>query len=198
MRRLGWLAAVVCAVAFAAPAEAQSKKKGKQGDFNVMLGGGFGDYTGELEDITEAGPTWGVTVNVQPWNVLGYELAYDGSRNLVDDERLAESPALTRHAVSGMLKLAPPFIERIRPFVGAGLGASMVRVSGEANGLYQNDFVEELPVAAGIEFNTGAFTAGFRTEYRWLIDESFADPAIPTNNPQGGFLGAKLNLGARF
>lgn len=198
MRRRAFAALAAATVALALPADAASKQHGRQGDVNVIAGGGFGDYTGELSNYTQAGPTWGLTVNVQPWNILGYEIAYDGSRNLVDDDRLSQSPALTRHGMSGMLKLAPPFIEKIRPFVGVGIGASMVNVSEDkAGGLYENDFVEEIPLAAGIEFNSGALTAGFRTTYRFLIDESFADPAS-TGNPEGGFLNAQLNLGARF
>ena len=49
-----------------------------------------------------------------------------------------------------------------------------------------------------IEFNSGAFTAGFRASYRWLIDEGFADPASPIGNPEGGYADAAVNIGARF
>lgn len=197
MRRMAIATAALAALALALPVDAASEDhENKRGDVNVVASGGFGDYTGGLSEHTQTGPTWGVLVNLQPWHVLGYELAYDGSRNLVDDVRLNESPALTRHGMSGMLKFGLPFIETIRPFAGIGIGASMVNVSNDG-GLYKDDFVEEVPMAAGIEFNTGAVTAGFRTTYRWLIDESFAD-AASAGNPQGGFLNAELNLGARF
>lgn len=198
MRRVLVGLTAALALAVVTDAEAQSKKTtGKQGDVNVFVRGGVGDYTGELSDYTDTGPTWGATLNMQPLNVLGYEITYDGSRNLIDDDRLAESPALTRHGVSALVKLAPPFIERVRPFIGAGLGASMINV-GDATGLYEDDFVEEVPLAAGIEFNTGALHAGLRTTYRWLIDESFADNAAPVGNPQGGLLDAQVTVGGRF
>lgn len=193
----GWMLALALAVIGTAGA-ADAQRREKQGDFNVLLRGGVGDYTGALSDVTSAGPTWAVTVNVQPWNVLGYELTYDGSRNLVNDDRFQSAPALTRHGVTGLIRLAPPFIEKVRPFVGAGVGASLVQVSGDEQSLYQNDLMQEVPVTGGIEFNTGAVTAGLRTSYRWLIDESFADPAVASGNPQGGYLDAQLSLGGRF
>jgi opacity protein-like surface antigen len=169
----------------------------KQGDFNVFLRGGVGNFTGELASVTQTGPTWGLTVNVQPWNILGYEITYDGSRNLVEDARLVNQPAVTRYGLAGMLKLGPPLIESVRPFVGLGLGATMVRVSQDAGGLYKNDLLEEVPVAAGIEFNTGAVTAGLRASYRYLVGESFADPST-IGNLEGGYLDAAVTLGARF
>ena len=198
MRRMWMAAAAVLAFAVAFPTAEAQRDRGRQGDVNVFLRGGVGDYTGELGDFTDAGPTWGLTLNVQPWNILGYEITYDGTRNIVNDERLAQAPALTRHGISGLIKLAPPFIERVRPFLGAGVGASLINVSESGQSLYKNDFVEEVPLAAGIEFNTGALTAGLRTTYRWLIDESFADAATAAGNPQGGLLDAQLTLGGRF
>ena len=197
MRRDLWLGCAAV-LTLAGIAEAREDDEGnKQGDLNVFLRGGVGNFTGELAAVTGAGPTWGVTLNVQPWNILGYEITYDGSRNLVDDARLVNQPAVTRHGVAGMLKLAPPLIEAVRPFVGFGLGATMVMVSKDAGGLYKNDLLEEVPVTAGLEFNTGAVTAGLRASYRLLIGESFADPST-IGNLEGGYLDAALTLGARF
>lgn len=194
MRNGLWLA---CAAALTIAGSAEARDDDRQGDFNVLLRGGVGDFTGELAEITDAGPTWGLTVNVQPWNILGYEITYDGSRNLIDDSRLANQPAVTRHGLAGVLRIAPPFIEKVRPFLGIGLGATMLRVTEEADGLYRNDLMEEVPMVAGLEFNTGAVTAGLRASYRWLVDESFADPSV-TGNPEGGYLDAGVTLGARF
>jgi hypothetical protein len=183
---------VACAAVLALAGVAEARERDKQGDFNVLLGGGVGGFTGDLATITDPGPTWRATINVQPWNVLGYEITYDGSRNQIDDERLATKPALTRHGLAGMLKLAPPFIEKVRPFLGIGLGASMLRVTEGAEGLYKNDLMEEVPVTAGLEFNTGAVSAGLRTNYRWLLDEGFAGKL------EGGYLDGAVTLGARF
>jgi hypothetical protein len=196
--REGLCVSCAAVLALAGIAEATENDDGnKQGDLNVFLRGGVGNFTGDLSAVTNPGPTWGLTVNVQPWNILGYEITYDGSRNLVDDGRLANQPAVTRHGLAGMLKLAPPFIEAVRPFVGVGLGATLLRVSADAGGLYKNDLMEEVPVTAGLEFNTGAVTAGLRANYRMLLDQSFADPST-VGNLEGGYLDAALTLGARF
>ncbi|MGA9522701.1 MAG: hypothetical protein WBV82_14635 [Myxococcaceae bacterium] len=187
------------ALAIAGPVEAESRKKeeGKQGDFNVFLRGGVGDYTGDLGELTSSGPVWGVTFNVQPWNVIGLELSYNGSRNVVQDEFIADNPFVNRNGASGLVRLGLPFLERVRPFVGAGFGASYANVTGRAGGRYQDDLMAELPVAAGLEFNSGGVTAGLRGTYRYLFDEAWANPALP-GNPQGSFLEGELTFGARF
>jgi hypothetical protein len=166
-----------------------------RGAVKVFLSGGVSDYTGEVGDDIDTGPAWGLTVNVQPTNILGFELGYSGSRNTVASDLLPDA-ALTRNGATGLIKLAPPFIEAVKPFLGAGLGASYISASGGA-GLYDSDLVEEVPVAAGIEFNKGGLTAGLRATYRLLVDESFAADTS-TGNPQGGLFDASLTLGGRF
>jgi hypothetical protein len=174
---------------------ALAQEDNKQGDLNVFLRGGVSDYTGDLGNDVQAGPAWGLTVNVQPMRSLGFELGYEGSKNDVTPD-LAPDASFTRHGISGMLKVAPPLIEKVKPFVGVGLGASYISVDGGA-GLYDSDLVEEVPVAAGIEFNTGAITAGVRGTYRMLVDEGMADGAN-VGNPQGGLFDASFTLGGRF
>jgi Outer membrane protein beta-barrel domain len=166
-----------------------------RGAVKVFLSGGVSDYTGEVGDDLDTGPAWGLTVNVQPTNVLGFELGYSGSRNTVANDLLPDA-ALTRNGATGLIKLALPFIDVVKPFLGAGLGASYISASGGA-GLYDSDLVEEVPVAAGIEFNNGGLTAGLRATYRLLVDESFAADTS-TGNPQGGLFDASLTLGGRF
>ena len=58
--------------------------------------------------------------------------------------------------------------------------------------------MEEVPLAAGIEFNGGALTAGIRTTYRVLLNEDFADAAPAEDGPSGGLLDASLTVGGRF
>jgi hypothetical protein len=188
------LALTVLFVSFTAEAR---PRRDKQGDVNVVLRGGVVNFTGELSDHFEAGPGWGVLVNVQPLNILGFEVGYDGSRNHISNERIAQSPALTRHGASGLIKLGPPLLRRIKPFVGFGIGVSSLQVSEGAEGLYKNDIVEELPLAAGLEFNSGAVTAGLRGGYRLLLDETVAQNAA-AGNPQGGILEGSFTLGLRF
>jgi hypothetical protein len=198
MGRLG--RGTVLAAALLAGGSARSVGASTQGDLNVFVKGGLGDYTGGLGDFSSTGPTWGATLNFQPYYFLGVELGYEGSRQEVDDNRFdgLEPPSLTRHGGSTLIKLSPPFLEKVRPFVGVGLGASQVTVSGEANGLYNSDFMEEVPMAAGLEFNAGAFTAGVRTTYRLLLNEGFADAALAEDGPSGGLFDAALTVGARF
>jgi len=190
--------ALALALAAAGTASAQERKPGKQGDVNVFLRGGLGDYTGGLGDLTSTGPAWGLTLNVQPTTFIGFELGYEGSQNGVDDVRLLEEPSLVRQGGSALLKVSPPFLTAIRPFVGAGLGLSYVDVRGNTGaGLYGSDTMQEVPLAAGIEFNSGGLTAGFRTTYRVLLNEGWAEEAL-VEEDEGGLLDASLTLGARF
>jgi hypothetical protein len=170
-------------------------QENKRGDLNVFLRGGVSDYTGDVGENVQSGPAWGLTVNVQPTRIFGFELGYEGSKNDIENDLLPDA-SLTRHGASGLVKIAPPLIDKVKPFVGAGLGASYVSVDGGL-GLYESDLVEEVPVAAGIEFNTGAVTAGLRATYRLLVDENFASNTSP-GNPQGGLFDASFTLGGRF
>ncbi|MFP2929534.1 hypothetical protein ACLESO_30910 [Pyxidicoccus sp. 3LG] len=196
-RRGIWAGALVMAMA-AGTASAQERKEGKKGDVNVFLRGGVGDYTGGLGDVTETGPAWGLTLNVQPTTFLGFELGYEGSQNGLDDVRLLEDPSIVRQGGSALLKVSPPFLTSIRPFVGAGLGISYVDVRGAAADLYGSDTMQEVPLAAGVEFNSGSLTAGIRTTYRVLLNEGFAEDALLGDDNDGGLLDASLTLGARF
>jgi hypothetical protein len=172
--------------------------EGKQGDVNVFVGGGIGGYTGDLGGLSATGPTWGVTLNLQPYNVLGFEVGYDGSKNDVTDDRFraADAPSFIRHGASSLVKLSPP-LEHIRPFVGVGLGVSYVYIRNPSSGPYASDLMEEVPLAAGLEFNTGALTAGIRGTYRVLVDDNFADAAVP-GDATGGIVDAGLTVGGRF
>ncbi|GHG85668.1 hypothetical protein [Comamonas sp. JC664] len=195
--RAAALALAVATVGTAGTAAAQERREGKRGDLNVFLRGGLGDYTGNLGDLTRTGPAWGVTLNVQPTTFLGFEVGYEGSRNGLTDSRLLENPALVRQGGSALLKVSPPFLTAVRPFVGAGLGVTYFDIRGSVlDGLYQSDTVPEVPLAAGIEFNRGALTAGLRTTYRVLLSEGWADGAV--EDAGGGLLDASFTLGARF
>ena len=94
--------------------------------------GGVGDYTGGLGDLTSTGPTWGATLNVQPYHFLGFELGYEGSQNDVDDIRL---PRRDRPPSSAMAAAPPeglPALPRVHPPL-RGRGAGHV-LRGRARG----------------------------------------------------------------
>ena len=195
--RAATLALAFATLGTAGTAAAQERREGKRGDLNVFLRGGLGDYTGNLGALTSTGPAWGVTLNVQPTTFLGFEVGYEGSRNGLTDSRLLENPALVRQGGSALVKVSPPFLTAVRPFVGAGLGVTHFDIRGSVlDNLYQSDTVPEVPLAAGIEFNRGALTAGLRTTYRVLLSEGWADGAV--EDAGGGLLDASLTLGARF
>src|SRR3954451_22815156 len=91
-----------------AASTALARDDGRRGDVNVFLSGGVSDYTGSVGNNIDTGPSWGLTVNVQPLKILGFELGYDGSRNIVSND-LVPDATLTRHGATGLVKLAPPF-----------------------------------------------------------------------------------------
>jgi hypothetical protein len=189
------LAALALGLGVAGTAMAQDK----QGDVNVFVDGGIGGYTGDLGELSATGPTWGVTLNVQPYKMLGFEVGYDGSKNDVTDDRFraAEAPSFIRHGATTLLKVSPP-VEKIRPFVGAGLGVSYVYVRGAGAGVtYSSDLMQEVPLAAGLEFNSGALTAGIRGTWRVLVDDNFADGAVP-GDASGALVDGTLTVGGRF
>lgn len=185
--------ALMAVVLCAQPALAQKK----QGDVNVFLRGGIGDYTGDLGDLASTGPLWGLTLNLQPTTFLGFEVGYEGSQNKLSDGRLLNGPSLVRNGGSALVKVSPPFLTAVRPFAGVGLGVSYVDVRGAGAGLYDSDLMEEVPLAVGLEFNTGGLTAGVRGTYRLLIDQDFANVTSADDNG-GGLMDASLTLGARF
>jgi len=186
------VAAWVFVLALGAAGTAAAQEERQRGKVNVFLRGGVGNYTGELGESFEVGPAWGVTLNVQPLRFLGFELGYDGARNA--GKTLLLEHALVRHGATGLIKLSLPF-ELVKPFVGGGLGISHLSASGDFEGAFGSDMVEEVPVALGIEFNTGRLTAGARATYRLLLGQDLSEQA---EDPDGGFFDVTLTLGARF
>ena len=193
-RGIRW-AVVVLGFGVAGTAMAQDR----QGDVNVFVNGGVGGYTGDLGELSATGPTWGATLNLQPYKMLGFEVGYEGSKNDVTDDRFraADAPSFIRHGATSLVKVSPPF-EKVRPFVGAGLGVSYVYVRGAGAGdAYSSDLMQQVPLAAGLEFNSGALTAGIRGTWRVLVDDNFADAAVP-GDASGALVDGTLTVGGRF
>lgn len=161
---------------------------------SVAIQGGFAGYTDKIGDATKVGPSWGVRLGTERWGVLGGEVAYEGARNGIEDSE----GSLYRHSVSAMAKAGLNVTENVKPFVGVGLGLGYVNRSDEAQAPYRNDFMQELPLAAGVEYRLGALTAGIRASYSYLFNDEFMEPTPSENNPAGGLMNTSVTLGGRF
>jgi hypothetical protein len=139
------------------------------GNINVSVTGGLNSYTGDIGGDTGPGGFLGVQANTRPLPLVGVELGYEGSRNPFEDI----DGGLWRHNVGALAKVGPTLGEdgNLRPFVGAGFGVSLLNPSEEGELFYNNDFVTEVPLAAGIDYNFGAVSAGARATYRVMGGE---------------------------
>lgn len=164
----------------------------------VQLNGGVAGYTGELGDSSDTGALYGVLGSAQVLPQIGVEAGYEGTRNVVTDG--FGSGTIWRHNASAMVKGGPVLLdESLQPFVGVGLGISYVNASDEAEATgFRNDVMEEIPLAAGVEYRLGAFVAGARGTYRVLVNDEFAEPTPEADNPGGGLLSGQITLGGRF
>ncbi|HVG59719.1 MAG TPA: hypothetical protein VNA24_14275 [Hyalangium sp.] len=158
---------------------------------------GFSSMTGDLAADTGTAPLLGIAATAQPWPLVGIELGYEGSRFPIDDVLVGEGEGLWRHNVGLLAKAGPLVAEHWRPFIGAGAGLSYINPSEGAEFLYDDDLTEEIPLAAGLEFNVGAITAGARATYRVMLGESFADEASPGES-NGDIFDASVTVGGRF
>ncbi len=163
---------------------------------------GVGGLTGSAGDRTKVGPLVGVTAGAQPWRNFGVEAGVEGQRLAIDDVRIGSGEALYRYN-AGLMAKAGPLIaqEKMRPYVGVGAGMSYYNITNGATGLYSNDFVAEVPFAAGLDYRfTPSIFAGARASYRVLVGQEFADGAnaFTTGDTSGGLLNFAATLGGRF
>ena len=163
---------------------------------------GLGGFTGDAGELTKAGPLVGITAGAQPWKMLGVEAGVETQRLAIDDTRVGTGEAIWRHNVGVMAKAGPLIVdEKLRPYVGLGAGVSYLNASrgADRSGLYESDFVAEVPVAAGVDyrFSKGLF-AGARASYRLMFGEEFANAASPDADTSGGLLNFAVTAGGRF
>jgi opacity protein-like surface antigen len=171
--------------------DARSAKVG----LDVRLG--VGGVTGELGEETGTGPLLGIAAGAQPWKALGIEVGYEGQRLPLTEEIVGDGEALYRHNVGLLAKAGPMVDEKWRPYVGAGVGLSYINVTDGAEPFYDNDFVSEVPLAAGLDYNFGgAIFAGARATYRLMYGEGYADDI--EGNDDGSLFNASITLGGRF
>jgi hypothetical protein len=160
-------------------------------DLGVSVRGGLNSYTGELGEDTGPGAFLGVQAESRPWNLVGLELGYEGARNPIEN---FDGAGLWKHNVGALAKVGPQLgpNDNLRPFVGAGLGVSLLNPSEEAEFIYENDVVTEVPVAAGVDYKLGAVTAGARATYRFLGAQDQG------GDQTGNAINFGLNLGGSF
>jgi hypothetical protein len=158
---------------------------------------GLGALQGDIGRETGTGPLFGISAGAQLFPALGIELGYEGQRLPVNDTLVGSGEALYRHNVGLMAKAGPLVQEHWRPFVGAGVGLTYFNPSDGAEVLFDNDIAQEVPLAAGLDYNFGNVFAGARATYRLMFNEGFADDAFPNANG-GNLLNASLTLGGRF
>jgi opacity protein-like surface antigen len=205
----GFLAAgLALGLGFAAPALAAEAQNIELQDFlaapdqpglRVEGGLGAGTVTGGSAGLLGRGPVWGVQVGTQATRGIGFEAGYVGSRFPFQQEAdVADGSALFRHGLSGMAKVYVPVEMMLRPYAGIGLGISHLNPGTGAEDRFNNDFVTEVPLAGGVEFNTqGGLIAGARLGYSAVFGTSFADEAVE-GSPGAGFLTGTLMVGGRF
>jgi Outer membrane protein beta-barrel domain len=193
------LCAVAAAALLAAPALAQDDiydedfyddDAGLTNDIGVTVLGGLNTYTGDIGDATGAGAFLGVQADSRPYDLVGVELGYQGSRNPFEDI----DGALWRHNVGALAKVGPQLgqNDNLRPFVGAGIGVSVLNPSEDAEFLYDTDFVTEVPLAAGVEYDFGGIVAGARATYRLVGGEDLG------LDEDGNLVNFGLQVGGNF
>lgn len=164
---------------------------------------GLGGLTGELGERTAPGPLLGITAGAQPWRLIGVEAGVEAQRLPIDDNRVVDGEAMYRYNL-GVLAKAGPLVmqDKLRPYVGAGVGVSYLNATDGADIFYNNDFIAEVPLAAGLDYRfTNNVFAGARASYRMLVGDEFADVAGVTDtgeNPDGNLLNFALTVGGRF
>lgn len=167
-----------------------TQSRGLFNDLGVSVTGGVNAYTGDLGDDTKTGASLGIQADSRPLPLLGLELGYEGSRNSFD----GLDGSLWRHNVGALAKVGPELGRNgnLRPYVGAGFGVSALNPSGGSEAIFGNDFVTEVPLAAGVDYKFGAVRAGVRGSYRILGGESL-DAGQTGNNTNIG-----LQVGGAF
>lgn len=209
---MGGIAMVALCTAGSALAAVDAADVGNRLNFNpdqtkvgVDVRLGVGGLTGDLGERTSPGPLIGITAGAQPWRLIGIEAGVEGQRIPIDDTRVVEGEALYRYNL-GLLAKAGPLLmqDKLRPYVGLGAGVSYLNATEEAEGIYDNDILAEVPLAAGLDyrFSDNVF-AGARASYRMLVGDEFADTASVTldptdDNPDGNLLNFALTVGGRF
>ncbi len=163
-------------------------------DSKVLLKGGLGIVTSDLNKVTSVGPVWGLIFNVQPIQLIGIELGYEGSRNALSDPSVPASTGLLRNGAFGLAKVGLPLVPIVHPFVGAGVGVGYVVIQGQSSTAYDNGFTLEVPIAAGVEIDLLALSVGARATYHHFLTQQF----VKNPNVGVGIFDVEATIGLSF
>ncbi len=158
----------------------------------VEVGGGFSNYTDDLNDATSPGGSWDVRGIFGLKSPIAFELAYVGAANNLD---VGDNTAI---ATSGEGLVRLNFMDStsgVQPFIGGGVSYFRLDLDSDLADLVDLDGTEALgfPVTAGIQFYpTDNFTLAARGSYRFLTD------ALDSAFPAGDQWNAGITLGAAF
>jgi opacity protein-like surface antigen len=205
---MGGIAVVTLCTAGSAFAAIDATRVGEELNLNeekaqvgVDVRVGAGGLTGDLGERTAPGGLLGITAHADPWRYFGVEAGVEGQRLPIDDDRVGDEQAIYRWNGNVMAKGGPLLLrDTLRPYVGVGAGLSYLNATEEAEDLYDNDFMAELPLAAGVDFRfTKNISAGARASYQILFFDEFADDAITDeDNPDGNLFNIGVTVGGRF
>ncbi|MCE9666195.1 porin family protein [Myxococcus stipitatus] len=193
-----WRTGILAATLWAVPSLAQDTSRKQQqaapgfGAPGLTVRSGLSTYTGHLGAQTGLGTFFGLQADAQVLRALGVEAGYEGSANGFED---LPNATLWRHNLSAVAKLGPTVRERWKPFLGAGVGVSYLDPTSGANASgFDDTFIAEFPLTAGLEYRFSGVTAGARATFRVLTGGDWA----PRDEDDGNLFNAGLSLGGRF
>jgi len=172
-RWLGILGAGAIALSFSGRAYATAAESSGSDAYSRVgaeAGAGISNFTGDLGDHTNLGPSWNARGVVNVTQNIGFEAVYQGASNQIDDTRLAFAHSVTTSAFSGDIKLTAPFQMGgntvFEPFVSGGLGGAHYGVNGGDNPYYVSGGSFQIPAAIGANFLfNNLVTVGARGDY---------------------------------
>ena len=189
--------------------EVTYEQKPDMNGVTVLLGGGVEGYTGSLAPRIAPGPTYGVSVQFRPSNILGIELGYSGAVSELRDSvtggtSASSGPDIIRNGGRALATVGLTDTQ-VQPYVLAGVGIEHFDVRGGASRFgFKSDTAGEIPVGIGFRTQVGAFTADLRGDYSVPFDQDIA-PGVETqrtvagvDTSNAGRYQGELRIGANF
>ncbi len=143
----------------------------------LEIGGGVTDFTDGLDTETDPGGAWDVRAIFGTYSPVGFEIAYVGGLNDLNNTTGNKDASLMLTGGEAMLRLNLTTGD-IQPFIAAGAGIhnySIVDV-GNVDTVNSEEFDDStdvaVPAAAGIQaYLNERITVGGRVTYRYIFDD---------------------------